>query len=144
MGGGGYLMQGMRSQLLSLLTETTLSLGQQHINQHIRWVRDSRTLLNAPRLLLYLVAVACPFLLPQVLAIRTSTLEEKATACNMIVCYLDELKEGFFPYVQEVGSHSVCGGGGASIKAWVAVLIVGSGGVWCAMPAGASQICTAK
>lgn len=36
------------------------------------------------------------------LAIRTSTLEEKATACNMIVCYLDELKEGFFPYVQEV------------------------------------------
>lgn len=40
---------------------------------------------------------------PQVLAIRTSTLEEKATACNMIVCYLDELKEGFFPYVQEVG-----------------------------------------
>lgn len=38
----------------------------------------------------------------QVLAIRTSTLEEKATACNMIVCYLDELKEGFFPYVQEV------------------------------------------
>jgi hypothetical protein len=39
---------------------------------------------------------------PQVLAIRTSTLEEKATACNMIVCYLDELKEGFFPYVQEV------------------------------------------
>jgi hypothetical protein len=37
-----------------------------------------------------------------VLAIRTSTLEEKATACNMIVCYLDELKEGFFPYLQEV------------------------------------------
>jgi hypothetical protein len=103
-------MQGMRSQLLSLLTETM----QQHINQHIRWVRDSRTLLNAPRLLLYLVAVASPFLLPQVLAIRTSTLEEKATACNMIVCYLDELKEGFFPYVQEVGSHSVCGGGGVN------------------------------
>eukprot|EP00775_Hariotina_reticulata_P003510 gene3510-3780_t len=38
----------------------------------------------------------------KVLAIRTSSLEEKATACNMIVCYLDELKEGFFPYVQEV------------------------------------------
>jgi hypothetical protein len=42
-------------------------------------------------------------LLPcQVLAIRTSSLEEKATACNMIVCYIDELKEGFFPYAKEV------------------------------------------
>lgn len=48
----------------------------------------------------------------QVLAIRTSTLEEKATACNMIVCYLDELKEGFFPYVQEVRAGCVRGGGG--------------------------------
>lgn len=38
----------------------------------------------------------------QVLAIRTSSLEEKATACNMIVCYIDELREGFFPYVKEV------------------------------------------
>jgi hypothetical protein len=37
-----------------------------------------------------------------VLAIRTSVLEEKATACNMICCYADELKEGFFPYVQQV------------------------------------------
>jgi hypothetical protein len=25
----------------------------------------------------------------------------------MIVCYLDELKEGFFPYVQ-VGHHHTC------------------------------------
>jgi hypothetical protein len=39
----------------------------------------------------------------QVLAIRTSSLEEKATACNMIVCYIDELKEGFFLYAKEVG-----------------------------------------
>eukprot|EP00878_Enallax_costatus_P012560 GHUV01013118.1.p1 GENE.GHUV01013118.1~~GHUV01013118.1.p1 ORF type:complete len:1009 (+),score=321.88 GHUV01013118.1:364-3390(+) len=38
----------------------------------------------------------------KVLAIRTSSLEEKATACNMIVCYVDELREGFFPYVKEV------------------------------------------
>ncbi|KAF6254101.1 armadillo-type protein [Scenedesmus sp. NREL 46B-D3] len=38
----------------------------------------------------------------KVLAIRTSSLEEKATACNMIVCYIDELKEGFFPYAKEV------------------------------------------
>ena len=34
--------------------------------------------------------------------IRTSVLEEKATACNMLCCYADELKEGFFPYVEEV------------------------------------------
>ena len=34
--------------------------------------------------------------------IRTSILEEKATACNMLCCYADELKEGFFPYVEEV------------------------------------------
>jgi hypothetical protein len=43
-----------------------------------------------------------PLTLKQVLAIRTSSLEEKATACNMIVCYIDELKEGFFPYAKEV------------------------------------------
>ena len=35
------------------------------------------------------------------MAIRTSTLEEKATACSMIGCYVDELKEGFFPYVKQ-------------------------------------------
>lgn len=38
----------------------------------------------------------------KVLAIRTSILEEKATACNMLCCYADELKEGFFPYVNQV------------------------------------------
>ena len=37
--------------------------------------------------------------------IRTSVLEEKATACNMLCCYADELKEGFFPYVEEVGQE---------------------------------------
>ena len=37
--------------------------------------------------------------------IRTSVLEEKATACNMLCCYADELKEGFFPYVEEVGQQ---------------------------------------
>eukprot|EP00798_Chlamydomonas_sp_ICE-L_P025737 gene25737-11397_t len=36
------------------------------------------------------------------ITIRTSCLEEKATACNMLCCYADELKEGFFPYVKEV------------------------------------------
>ena len=37
--------------------------------------------------------------------IRTSVLEEKATACNMLCCYADELKEGFFPYIEEVGQQ---------------------------------------
>ncbi|CAD7695704.1 unnamed protein product [Ostreobium quekettii] len=34
--------------------------------------------------------------------IRTSVLEEKATACQMLRCYADELKDGFAPYVKEV------------------------------------------
>lgn len=33
------------------------------------------------------------------LQIRISALEEKATACNMLRCYADELKEGFFRFV---------------------------------------------
>ena len=36
------------------------------------------------------------------ISIRTSVLEEKATACNMLCCYVDELKEGFVPYIQDV------------------------------------------
>ena len=36
------------------------------------------------------------------ITIRTSMLEEKATACNMLCCYADELKTGFFPYVEQV------------------------------------------
>jgi hypothetical protein len=36
------------------------------------------------------------------LQIRISALEEKATACNMLRCYADELKEGFFRFVQDV------------------------------------------
>ena len=34
------------------------------------------------------------------ISIRTSALEEKATACNMLCCYVDELKEGFYDYVR--------------------------------------------
>uniref|UniRef100_A0A1W7RAB9 Importin-5 n=1 Tax=Hadrurus spadix TaxID=141984 RepID=A0A1W7RAB9_9SCOR len=34
--------------------------------------------------------------------IRTAGLEEKATACQMLVCYARELKESFAPYVEEV------------------------------------------
>ncbi len=35
------------------------------------------------------------------LSVRTSVLEEKATACTMLCCYADELKEGFYPYVEQ-------------------------------------------
>ena len=35
------------------------------------------------------------------ISIRTSVLEEKATACNMLCCYADELREGFYPYVEQ-------------------------------------------
>ncbi|EFN51416.1 hypothetical protein CHLNCDRAFT_59245 [Chlorella variabilis] len=34
-------------------------------------------------------------------SLHTSVLEEKATACNMICCYADELREGFYPYVEQ-------------------------------------------
>ncbi|KAK1369009.1 hypothetical protein POM88_035101 [Heracleum sosnowskyi] len=36
------------------------------------------------------------------IGIKTSVLEEKAIACNMICCYVDELKEGFFPWIDQV------------------------------------------
>ena len=36
------------------------------------------------------------------ITIRTSALEEKATACTMLTTYAQELKEGFFPYVESV------------------------------------------
>lgn len=35
-------------------------------------------------------------------SLHTSALEEKANACSMLCCYAYELKEGFFPYVEEV------------------------------------------
>lgn len=34
--------------------------------------------------------------------IRTAGLEEKATACQMLVCYARELKEGFADYTEQV------------------------------------------
>lgn len=40
------------------------------------------------------------------LSVRTSVLEEKATACNMLCCYADELKDGFYPYVEQVGARA--------------------------------------
>ncbi|EOA34033.1 hypothetical protein CARUB_v10021533mg [Capsella rubella] len=36
------------------------------------------------------------------IGIKTSVLEEKATACNMLCCYAEELKEGFFPWIDQV------------------------------------------
>ncbi|KAJ8645121.1 hypothetical protein MRB53_006869 [Persea americana] len=36
------------------------------------------------------------------IGIKTSVLEEKATACNMLCCYAEELKEGFYPWIDEV------------------------------------------
>ena len=40
-------------------------------------------------------------------SLHTSVLEEKASACTMLCCYAYELKEGFFPYVQEVANIMV-------------------------------------
>jgi hypothetical protein len=36
------------------------------------------------------------------IGIHTAKLEDKATACNLILCYVTELKESFFPYVDQV------------------------------------------
>ncbi|CAG9464330.1 unnamed protein product [Pedinophyceae sp. YPF-701] len=36
------------------------------------------------------------------IVIHTATLEEKATACNMLYCYVDELGAGFAPWAEEV------------------------------------------
>ena len=41
----------------------------------------------------------------QSFGIRTSGLEEKATACQMLVCYARELKEGFAAYTEEVNPY---------------------------------------
>lgn len=41
------------------------------------------------------------------ISIKTSVLEEKATACNMICCYVTELQDGFFPYVDPVAKIMV-------------------------------------
>ncbi|CAI9286116.1 unnamed protein product [Lactuca saligna] len=38
----------------------------------------------------------------KIIRTKTSVLDEKATTCNMICCYTDELKEGFFPWIDQV------------------------------------------
>lgn len=40
-----------------------------------------------------------------IMGIKTSALEEKATACHMLVVYLEELQDGFFPYLESVGKE---------------------------------------
>jgi len=40
-------------------------------------------------------------------ALKTSLLEEKATACNMLVCYFSELGEGMFNYIEMVATEMV-------------------------------------
>jgi hypothetical protein len=40
-------------------------------------------------------------------ALKTSKLEEKATACNMLVCYFSELGEGMFSYIEHVATEMV-------------------------------------
>ena len=42
------------------------------------------------------------YFLQQSFGIKTAGLEEKATACQMLVCYARELKEGFAEYAEEV------------------------------------------
>jgi len=40
--------------------------------------------------------------LQQSFGIKTAGLEEKSTACQMLVCYARELKEGFAEYTEQV------------------------------------------
>jgi hypothetical protein len=40
-------------------------------------------------------------------ALKTSLLEEKSTACNMLVCYFAELGEGMFSYIEPVAHEMV-------------------------------------
>jgi hypothetical protein len=37
------------------------------------------------------------------MGIKTAALEEKATAAHMLVVYLEELEDGFFPYLEQAG-----------------------------------------
>ncbi|KAE8684056.1 ARM repeat superfamily protein isoform 2 [Hibiscus syriacus] len=59
----------------------------------------------------YMSVVMLPLLqsaqLKLMIGIKTSVLEEKATACNMLCCYADELKEGFFPWIDQVATTLV-------------------------------------
>ena len=53
------------------------------------------------------------------ISIRTSVLEEKATACNMLCCYADELKDGFYPWVEQAHARPVT----AAFRHYTAILL---------------------
>lgn len=53
----------------------------------------------------FLVSVETITIGDKKIGIRTSVLEEKATACNMLCCYADELKEGFYPWIDQVNQY---------------------------------------
>jgi hypothetical protein len=40
-----------------------------------------------------------------VVGIKTSVLEEKATACHLLVTYINQLEDAFFPYLEQVGKE---------------------------------------
>lgn len=43
----------------------------------------------------------------KIFGVKTAVLEEKATACSMLCCCADELKEGFYPWIEQVASTLV-------------------------------------
>ena len=54
---------------------------------------------------MFLISVETITIGDKKIGIRTSVLEEKATACNMLCCYADELKEGFYPWIDQVNQY---------------------------------------
>ena len=65
------------------------------------------------------------------LSVRTSVLEEKATACNMLCCYADELKEGFYPYVEQARpSYHALLPACAAAPPWLSCQAAAPNGMW--------------
>ena len=60
------------------------------------------TMLNLYSVININAVIVFSFILKQSFGIKTAGLEEKATACQMLVCYARELKEGFAAYAEEV------------------------------------------
>lgn len=88
------------SRMLALLAIDSLSsetVNVRMVNAHCCQGSDRQS--NDPR---WAVQVEHIYLGDRKLSVRTSVLEEKATACTMLCCYADELKEGFYPYVEQV------------------------------------------
>lgn len=49
----------------------------------------------------------CPAVRPTEVRCKTAGLEDKNTACQMLVCYARELKEGFADYTEQVAKIMV-------------------------------------